>query len=123
PIGLTLETLANASGAASCGTTPEDCLRPTTPLQAAGMRVEPPASVPIPMGQTPAASAAAAPPEEPPLVRSAAQALRGRPNRADSVQGMCPNSGVVVLPIRIAPARFRRATATASSFGTLCSKM
>ena len=45
-IGLMLEMLAKASGAMSCGTTPADCLKPTTPLQAAGMRVEPPASVP-----------------------------------------------------------------------------
>jgi hypothetical protein len=79
-MGLMLETLANTSGDMSCGTTPADCLKPTTPLQAAGMRVEPPASVPMPMGQTPAASATAAPPEEPPLVRFASQALRVRPN-------------------------------------------
>ena len=84
-IGLMLEMLANASGAMSCGTTPADCLKPTTPLQAAGMRVEPPASVPTPIGQTPAASATAAPPDEPPLVRSAAQALRVRPNSGASV--------------------------------------
>ena len=49
-IGLMLERLAKASGAMSCGTTPADCLKPTTPLQAAGMRVEPPASVPTPIG-------------------------------------------------------------------------
>jgi hypothetical protein len=64
---------------------PADCLKPTTPLQAAGMRVEPPASVPIPIGQTPAASATPAPPDEPPLVRSADQALRVRPVSGDSV--------------------------------------
>ena len=84
-IGLMLEMLANASGAMSCGTTPADCLKPTTPLQAAGMRVEPPASVPTPIGHTPAARATAAPPDEPPLVRSAAQALRVRPNSGASV--------------------------------------
>ena len=84
-IGVMLERLAKASGAMSCGTTPTDCLKPTTPLQAAGMRVEPPASVPTPIGHTPAASATAAPPDEPPLVRSAAQALRVRPNSGASV--------------------------------------
>ena len=84
-IGLMLETLANTSGDMSCGTTPADCFNPTTPLQAAGMRVDPPASVPTPIGQTPAASATAAPPEEPPLVRSADQALRVRPNSGASV--------------------------------------
>ncbi len=79
-IGLMLDTLANTSGDMSWGMTPADCLKPTTPLQAAGMRVDPPASVPTASGPAPAASATAAPPDEPPLVRSAAQALRVRPN-------------------------------------------
>jgi hypothetical protein len=38
------------------------------------------------------------------------------------VKGLWPNSGVVVLPIRIAPARLRRATATASTCGTVSEK-
>ena len=84
-MGLMLEKLANTSGAISCGTTPADCLKPTTPLAAAGMRVEPPASVPTPMAQRPAASATPAPPDDPPDVRSAAQALRVRPNKGASV--------------------------------------
>src|SRR6476619_8570901 len=84
-IGLMLEKLAKSSAAMSWGTTPADCLKPTTPLQAAGMRVEPPASVATARGATPAAMATAAPPEDPPDVRSALQALRVRPNRAASV--------------------------------------
>src|SRR5262245_61385943 len=84
-IGLMLEKLANSSGAMSWGMTPADCLNPTTPLQAAGMRVEPPASVATARGATPAATATAAPPDEPPHVRSALQTLRVRPNKGASV--------------------------------------
>ena len=41
-------------------------LRPTSPQQAAGMRIEPPPSLPWASGTIPAATAAAEPPEEPP---------------------------------------------------------
>ena len=92
---------------------------PTTPLQAAGMRVEPPPSVATASGAMPLA-ATAAPPLEPPQVRAALQALRVRPNSGESVRHLEPNSGVVVLPIRMAPCARRRATETASCAGTLC---
>src|SRR5256885_6268768 len=95
------------------------CLRPTTPLQAAGIRVEPPPAVAIARGAMPLATAPAAPPLEPPEERQASHALRVRPNRGESVRHLLPNSGVVVLPIRIAPALRSRPTATASSVGTL----
>jgi len=39
------------------------------PVSAAGMRVEPPVSVPSPQVTMPAAIAAAVPPEEPPGIR------------------------------------------------------
>lgn len=39
------------------------------PQSAAGMRVEPPVSVPRPLGTTRAAMAAAVPPDEPPGMR------------------------------------------------------
>ena len=42
-----------------------------------------------------------------------------RPKNGPSVNGLCPNSGVVVLPIRMAPAARARATATASAAGTV----
>ncbi len=83
------------------------------------MRVEPPPSVATASGAMPLATATAAPPLEPPLVRSACQALRVRPNSGESVRHLEPNSGVVVLPTRIAPCMRNRATATASSAGTL----
>ncbi len=43
-------------------------LNPNTPQQEAGMRMEPPPSLPWAMGRMPAATAAAAPPLEPPGV-------------------------------------------------------
>lgn len=85
------------------------------------MRVEPPAQVAMASGPMPAAQATAAPPDDPPEVREASQALRVRPNSGASVQTMWPNSGVVVLANRMAPAAFRRATQTLSVSGTLCS--
>ena len=44
-------------------------LKPTIPQQAAGMRIEPPESVPSAASARPAASAAAEPPLEPPAIR------------------------------------------------------
>src|SRR5882672_8141367 len=99
--------------------TPFDCFSPTTPLQAAGIRVEPPPSVATAIGPMPEDTATAAPPLEPPQLRVALQALRVRPNSGASVRHLAPNSGVVVLPIRIAPWPLTRASATASSAGTL----
>ena len=45
------------------------------------------------------------------------------PKSGLSVSGLWPNSGVVVLPIRIAPASRRRRTGTASSTGTWSAKI
>src|ERR1700737_1467309 len=99
--------------------TPLLCFSPTTPLQEAGIRVEPPPSVATANGAMPLAPAPAAPPLEPPLERSLLQALRVRPNKGESVRHLDPNSGVVVLPIRIAPCACSLATATASWSGML----
>ena len=96
---------------------------PTTPFAAAGIRIEPPPSVPTFSGTSPAAAATAAPPLEPPAMRSRSHAFGVSPNSGARVKGLWPNSGVVVLPIMIAPASRKRATATASVSGTLCSKI
>ncbi len=117
-IGVMYEIFPNPSCAYSCGTMPSPCLNPTTPLHAAGMRVEPPPSVATANGTRPAATATAEPPELPPDVRSPRQALRVRPNNGASVRHCWPNSGVVVLPTTMAPACFNRATTTASVSGT-----
>src|SRR5471030_1978640 len=96
---------------------------PTTPLAAAGMRVEPPPSVATARGARPLATAQAAPPLDPAHERCALHALRVLPYSGASVNALWPYSGVVVLPTRIAPAAFRRAIAAASAFGTFSAKM
>ena len=53
----------------SIGTTPNPGLKPTTPQHAAGIRIEPPVSVPSAPSTSPSASAAAEPPLDPPAVR------------------------------------------------------
>src|SRR5262249_17379271 len=62
---------------------------------------------------------AAAPPLDPPQVRDKSHGLAVRPNSGASVKHLWPNSGVVVLPMRIAPAAFSRATDGESTSGTL----
>ena len=57
-------------------------LRPTRPQQAAGMRIEPPPSLPCATGTMPAATAAAEPPEEPPGVRVRVPRVARRPGVA-----------------------------------------
>ncbi len=51
-------------------------LRPTSPQQDAGMRIEPPPSDAWAIGTRPDATAAAAPPLEPPAIRSRSQGVR-----------------------------------------------
>ena len=84
------------------------------PEKLAGMRIEPPPSVPSPIGQKRAAMAADVPPDDPPGVLSLFHGLRVMPVSGLSVEPFQPNSGVVVLPIRTAPASRRRATVGAS---------
>src|SRR3954471_5161266 len=93
------------------------------PQQLAGMRIDPPPSLPNASGPSPEAIAAAAPPLDPPHVFDRSQGFRVTPKMGLSVSGLCPNSGVVVLPSRIAPACFNLATGTASSLGTKLSKI
>jgi len=52
-------------------------------------------------------------------VRLKSHGFAVRPKSGASVKHLCPNSGVVVLPTRIAPAAFSRATAGESVTGTL----
>ena len=80
-------------------------LRPNSPQCDAGMRIEPPPSLPWAMGTMPAATAAAEPPLDPPGVRVGSQGLRVGPCSSGSVTAASPNSGVLVLPRMIRPAR------------------
>src|SRR5688500_11682300 len=98
---------------------PYDGLCPKMPVNDAGMRIEPPPSVPTASGASPAATAADAPPLEPPGVRSRFHGLRVTPKTRLCVAPIQPKVGVFVLPIMIPPAAVIRATIGASSVGTL----
>src|SRR6476660_3389192 len=96
----------------STGTRPYGGLKPTTPLNDAGMRIEPPMSEPLASVVVPDASAAPEPPEEPPTAYSGFHGLRVTPHRRDWVKPAHENSGAVVRAWTIAPAsRWRRANA------------
>src|SRR5207247_6464281 len=101
------------------GIRPYEGLWPKTPAHDAGMRIEPPPSVPMWSGPRPAAAAAEAPPLEPPGDRSSAQGLRVAPKSKLWVTPSHPNVGVLVLPSMMPPAALRRSTIGASSVGTL----
>src|SRR5262249_6854197 len=75
-----IESSANDSGTAPVvGMRPAVGLKPTMPHIAAGMRVEPPVSVPIDMRHMPSAAATAAPDDEPPGIRRRSAGLPGVP--------------------------------------------
>ena len=86
--------------------------RPKRPQHEAGIRIEPPPSPRPPArargdgGPRPAAGAAGR--------ALGSQGLRVGPSASGSVTGRMPNSGVLVLPIRISPAARNRATIVAS---------
>src|SRR5262249_59241822 len=77
---------------------------PTTPLNAAGWRIEPPVSEPSPTAAKPAATAAADPPLEPPGTRSGLRGLRVGPNAEFSVDEPIANSSRFGFPIGMPPA-------------------
>src|SRR3982074_658385 len=91
--------------------------RPTTPQHDAGMRIEPPMSVPIATAAIPAATAAALPPLDPPGVMPDRQGLLVFGKIAFVVPTAAASSGRLVLPRIAAPAARARATATVSSSG------
>ena len=92
---------------------------PTSPQHAAGMRIEPPPSLPWATGTMPAATAAAAPPDEPPGVRCRSHGLRVGPKMRASLTGSTANSGSVVVPTITNPASRRRRTTWWSWSATL----
>src|SRR5918911_4152341 len=75
------------------------------PHHEAGMRIEPPPSVPSASGTSPPATAAALPPEEPPVLRDVSKGLRLGPKSGLSQVPRKPITGLFVLPTMIAPAR------------------
>src|SRR5690348_9022452 len=65
------------------GTRPREGLIPKRPQHEAGIRIEPPPSLPCASGASPAATAAAAPPLEPPGVLVVSHGLRQSPFSSD----------------------------------------
>ena len=89
-------------------------LIPAIPQKQAGIRIEPPVSLPSASGTIPVASAAAEPPLDPPGTRSEFQGFSVLPSLAFWVVIPQPNSWERVAPTTIAPAFRHRATAIAS---------
>src|SRR5688572_6112616 len=105
----------DASARSPCRETrPYVGLNPTTPLNAAGSRIEPPVSDPSEADASPAATAAADPPEDPPGTRDGSQGLRVGKNPEFSVDEPIANSSRFVFPMSVAPAARRRVTTVAS---------
>src|SRR5215471_17450835 len=85
-IGPLCERAAQKSGFGQYGTRPKDGLKPNTPHNAAGIRMEPAPSEPCASGPIPDAIAAAAPPLEPPGVLSRFQGFRvGGPSKLSHI--------------------------------------
>ena len=66
---------------------------PINPVQEAGIRIEPPASLALAIGTIPLATAPALPPEEPPVLRDGSEGFPAGPNNLESVMFLVPNSG------------------------------
>ena len=101
------------------GTRPGDGRKPTTLQKLAGLRSEPPRSLPSAIGTIPVASATAAAAAAPPaglrdVVRIARRAEQGVETSATRPR----TRGTLVLPIVIAPAARSRSTISASASGT-----
>src|SRR5690606_2733612 len=79
-------------------------LRPTTPQNAAGTRVDPPPSPESAAGTRPAATAAADPPLDPPGENSGFHGLRVIPKRSLSQEVVIASSGIAVRPSCTNPA-------------------
>ena len=77
-IGPAWSKLGASGKQPSIGTSPQVGLKPVTPQQAAGIRIEPPESVPSAASARPAASAAAEPPLEPPAIAARVARVRHR---------------------------------------------
>ena len=88
--------------------------RPKQPVKAAGMRIEPPPSVPSCKAPMPSTAEATAPAEDPPVVMRVSQGLRVKPVSGLSLVAFQPYSGIAVLPSTTAPCSLSRATAGAS---------
>ncbi len=103
-IGPVTCSVSQTQSVGCVGTRPTDGRRPTSPQNDAGMRSDPPRSVPSASAIIPLASAAAPPPVEPPALFDRSHGLRVRPNTSLNVLPPAANSGQLVLPRITAPA-------------------
>ncbi|GAO27353.1 hypothetical protein ALISP_7173 [Alicycliphilus sp. B1] len=117
-----VSSVVESGTAPSVGTRRAVFLKPTTPLRAAGMRIEPPVSEPRAMKAAPVATDTPAPEDEPPGTRAGPGRAPWRASCAAGVPkcGFTPtpekaNSTMCVCPTMAAPARRRRATAVQSA--------
>src|SRR5271165_6165174 len=93
-----------ASGYTPCtGTRPQVVFKPTTPQQAAGIRTDPPVSVPSAVSASPAATATAEPLDEPPGRRRGSAGFTGIPDQAFVPSADQHSSDRLVLPTICAP--------------------
>src|SRR5258708_27029234 len=99
-------------------TRPRGGFRRPSPQALAGIRIDPPPSLPCANGTSPPATAAAAPPLDPPAEQRRSQGVLAGPATSLSVYGPSPNSGVFVLPRLIVPAARSIVTRCASASGT-----
>src|ERR1051325_7554017 len=114
--------VSHTHSAGSVGTRPGDGRNPTIPQKLAETRSAPPRSVPSAIAIIPVASPTAPPPVDPPALFDGFQGLRVRPKTSFQVLPPAANSGVLVLPIMIAPAFRNRSTTSASTSGTWSAK-
>ena len=118
-IGPSTDMSAHGFNVGYEGTRPGVGRKPSTLQKLAGLRSEPPRSLPSASGNMRAASATAAPPLLPPQVRVGLYGLRVAPKTRLNVCDPAPNSGVFVLPTAMAPAARMRSTIRSSLSGTL----
>ena len=117
-IGPATEVSSQPLVVGQLGTRPALGRSPTTLLKEAGLRSEPPMSLPSASGTIPDASAAAAPPLDPPADRVRSYGLRVVPNTGLKVCEPAAHSGTLVLPIVTAPAPRIRSATRSSRLGT-----
>jgi len=97
---------------------------PTMPQSAAGPRMEPPVSEPVPPRMRPAATAAPVPEEDPEVKWLGSHGLRAGGQGRSKLGPPKANSWVASLPSMTVPASARSLTVVASASGTqFCSSL
>ncbi len=93
-------------------------LKPTMPHSAAGMRTEPPVSLPMAISAMRSPTVTAAPEDEPPGTRARSRGLAGVPKCGLAPMAPSANSVMLVLAtITAPPARRRRTTGASAAAG------